>query len=106
MSIMATKPSIPKRPVGRPRKPVDESKPKRGRGRPRLPEEVKAERRKGKLSKSDPLFFAKLGRRGGNNTRKNQDADYFRRIAVLSHQVRREKKAETERQQKAQRGGR
>lgn len=43
---------------------------------------------------TDPEFFAKLGSRGGTSTRDKHGADYFRKIAVLSHQIRREKAAE------------
>lgn len=53
---------------------------------------------------TDPKFFKKLGSRGGSATRDNNPPDYFARIAIISHQVRREKAAELEREAAANNG--
>jgi hypothetical protein len=52
--------------------------------------------RKAKLTKDMPDFYAKLGSRGGENTLKNNGTLFFRRIASLSHQKRRENAAARE----------
>ena len=56
-----------------------------------------------KLSPNDPLYFKKLGARGGtgNKLAHARDPDYFARLAILSHQVRRENRDEAERQREA-----
>lgn len=54
-------------------------------------------KRPAKLDRSDEDFFANIGSRGGKNTLANLGVEHFRQIAVLSHQVRRENKAEAAR---------
>ena len=44
-----------------------------------------------KLKKSDPGFFSKIGGKGGTATRDNHGANYFSRLAKLSHVRRRER---------------
>lgn len=46
------------------------------------------------LKKSQPDFFRILGSMGGRKTKKNHGPDYFSRIAVISHQRRRERAQE------------
>src|ERR1700728_118458 len=43
---------------------------------------------------TDKSFFVKLGSRGGNATKRNHDEDYYRRICILAHHSRNERKAE------------
>ena len=52
---------------------------------------------------SDEKFFYKIGTLGGQATAKNKGSDYYRRIAIRSHQVRRENKAIREALEAAQR---
>ncbi len=83
-----------------------EAKPKRPRGRPRLPESEKKQKpaRKARVWKTGQEeddfgdFMAKIGKKGGKNTLKNNGADYYAKIAILSHQRRRENAAEARRQ--------
>lgn len=56
---------------------------------------------KPKLTRDDPTFFAQIGARGGFANRENHDANHFRRLAIISHQVRRERTAARKAQEQA-----
>jgi hypothetical protein len=49
-------------------------------------------RKQEKLSPSDPLYFAKLGERGGDKTLERKGPAFFQYIARLSHEARRRNK--------------
>ena len=51
-----------------------------------------------------PDFFKKLGTRGGSATKANNPPDYFARIAVISHQIRRENAARLAKEAAAKNG--
>jgi hypothetical protein len=65
---------------------------------------------KPKLRKSDKDFYKKLGKRGGKKNRDNHATKggntslHFRKLAILSHQIRRERRVQEELQAEA--GGR
>ena len=45
-----------------------------------------------RLKKSNPLFYSKIGGKGGSATRDNQPEGYYAKIARLSHAARRERR--------------
>ena len=47
-----------------------------------------------KLSKSDPDFYRKIGRKGGKANKANHSSDYFSSLAIHSHNERRRKRSE------------
>lgn len=75
------------------------------RGKVRSGKKSWAKRITGGLRKADEGFFAKIGSAGGKVTKKillELDPDYYTRLAIISHQVRRENQAAREEAEAAQ----
>jgi hypothetical protein len=100
---MAIQEALTKRRRGRPtkaeaaaRKAIEKLMPQKPTPKKRVKAE-KPESTQPKLSMDDPKFFSKLGARGGKANFERNGSEFFRAIAVKSHQVRRERAAEAKR---------